>query len=177
MDGIFRKRKDQRYTWGRMEKGGVSSAVTDLDQKYLLQNQSQRHQYFIIGEPAGRCATLPSQCFPPLSLSLLCCSYCRIQETLKKSYFPRFCLYLHYKHYIMLCFACWQWETSVSLSGISSSSIILHVVLYFFRLFHRKWKNIVLITTQRLINSKFMKTHLWEAAMLHHHTLVEMDIA
>lgn len=48
-----------------MEKGGVSSAVTDLDQKYLLQNQSQRHQYFIIGEPAGRCATLPSQCFPP----------------------------------------------------------------------------------------------------------------
>lgn len=33
---------------------GVSSATTDLDQKYLLQNQSQCYQYFIIGEPAGR---------------------------------------------------------------------------------------------------------------------------
>lgn len=33
---------------------GVSSATTDLDQKYLLQNQSQRHQYFITREPAGR---------------------------------------------------------------------------------------------------------------------------
>lgn len=32
----------------------VSSAATDLDQKYLLQNQSQRHQYFITGDPAGR---------------------------------------------------------------------------------------------------------------------------
>lgn len=49
------------------EEGGVSSAATDLDQKCLLQNQSQRHQYFIIGEPVGRCTRTPS-CNLPNSL-------------------------------------------------------------------------------------------------------------
>lgn len=73
VDGIFRKRKDQRYTWGRMRGEGVSSATTDLDQKYLLQNQSQRHQYFITEEPAGRRtpppATIPFLSFPRLQAS------------------------------------------------------------------------------------------------------------
>lgn len=40
--------------------GVVSSATTDLDQKYLSQNQSQHHQYFIIGEPAGRRTPTPA---------------------------------------------------------------------------------------------------------------------
>lgn len=47
---------------------GVSSATTDLDQKYLLQNQSQRHQYFITREPAGRRTHTP----PPPQPFLFC---------------------------------------------------------------------------------------------------------
>lgn len=58
-----------------MRGKGVSSATTDLDQKYLLQNQSQRHQYFIIGEPARRHATPLLQPFllrPLLSEATTC---------------------------------------------------------------------------------------------------------
>lgn len=52
---------------------GVSSATTDLDQKYLLQNQSQRHQYFITREPAGRRTHThpPTATFPFLSFPFL----------------------------------------------------------------------------------------------------------
>lgn len=54
---------------------GVSSATTDLDQKYLLQNQSQRHQYFITGEPAGRRTHTP----PHRNLSFSVLSFPRLQ--------------------------------------------------------------------------------------------------
>lgn len=54
--------------------GGVSSATTDLDQKYLLQNQSQRHQYFIIGEPAGL-RTPPPATFSSPSLTTIFVSF------------------------------------------------------------------------------------------------------
>lgn len=57
--------------WGGEGGLGVSSATTDLDQKYLLQNQSQRHQYFIIGEPAGRCTSHLQPFLPVLSFPRL----------------------------------------------------------------------------------------------------------
>lgn len=46
--------------------------MTDLDQEYLSQNQSQRYQYFIREEPAGRRSpsllqlSRPNACFFPV---------------------------------------------------------------------------------------------------------------